>query len=100
VTFVVTVRFVGDPKKAHRALREDPELDRDIRQGIKQYGMIRCTRLVGDGQFIDIDEWPSEKERDAFVRDMAPQLRRWNELMGWPESETLTWRPAEPDEDF
>lgn len=100
LSFFVTVRFKADPQVAHRVLRENPDLEVAILEGIYKHGLVRCARLVGDGQFLDIDEWPSEKERDAFVAAVGPALRKWNELMGNPETETQVWRSAEPDETF
>jgi hypothetical protein len=100
MSFFVTVRFKADPRVAYRVLRENPDLEAAILKGIYEHGLIRCTRLVADGEFLDIDEWPSEKERDAFVAAAGPALRKWNELMGNPETETHAWRSAEPDEAF
>jgi hypothetical protein len=100
MSFFVTVKFKADPQVAHHALRENPDLEAAILKGIYEYGLIRCARLVGDGEFLDIDEWPSEKERDAFVAATGPALKKWNELMGNPDSETHIWRSPEPDETF
>jgi hypothetical protein len=100
MSFIVTVRFKGDPERANRVLREDPELDEAVRQGIFAHGCVRTTRLVGDGEFLDIDEWTSEADRDAFVAAAGPQLKRWNELAGIRSIESKTWRIALPEEDF
>jgi hypothetical protein len=100
MSFFVSVRFKADPKLAHDALRENPDLEQAILKGIYEHGLIRCERLVGDGEFLDIDEWPSEANRDAFVAAAAPALRRWNELMGNPETETHTWNSATEAEVF
>lgn len=100
MSFFVIVRFKGDAKRAHAALREDPELEKNVKQGIFDHGMIRTTRLIGDGEFIDIDEWKSEADRDAFVAEMLPELKRWNELAGITNMESTTWRTPLPEEDF
>jgi hypothetical protein len=100
MSFIVSVRFKGDAKKAHQVLRDNPDLYEAIHDGIYKHGLIRCTRYVSDDGFLDIDEWPSEKERDAFVAATGAALKRWNELMETAESETHTWRPAQPDEQF
>lgn len=100
MSFYVTVRFKADPKVAHDALRNDPELERVLLKGIYEAGLIRCTRLIGDGEFLDIDEWPSEKERDAFVASAGPALKTWNELMGNPETVIETWSSADDDNGF
>jgi hypothetical protein len=100
VSFFVSVRFKADPTIANQVLRENPDLKTAILDGIYEHGLIRCTRLVGDGEFLDIDEWPSERERDAFVAATGAELKRWNELMGNPETETRTWRSPEHHEDF
>jgi hypothetical protein len=100
MSFIVSVRFKADPKVAHRALRENPDLEEAILKGIFDHGLIRCTRIVREGEFLDIDEWPSERERDAFVAAAGPALKKWNELMGNPETETHTWRSPEDGEGF
>lgn len=100
MSFIVSVRFKGDAKKAHQVLRDNPDLYEAIHEGIYKHGLIRCTRYVSDDGFLDIDEWPSENERNAFVAAAGPALKRWNELMQTSESEAHTWRLAEPDEDF
>jgi hypothetical protein len=100
MSFFVSVRFKADATVAHQALRDNPDLREAILEGIFEHGLIRCTRIVGDGEFLDIDEWPSEKERDSFVAAAGPALRKWNELMGNPETETRTWRSAEAGEGF
>jgi hypothetical protein len=100
MSFVVTVRFEGDPKRANRVLREDSELELAVRKGMFEHGCVRTTRLIGDGEFLDIDEWRSEADRDAFVAAAGPQLKRWNELAGIRSLETKTWRAALPEEDF
>ena len=97
MSFYVTVRFKADPIKAHDILRDNPDLEEAILKGIYEHGLIRCTRLVRDGEFLDIDEWPSEKERDAFNAAAGAQLKKWRELMGDPDTETQTWTSA-PDE--
>jgi hypothetical protein len=53
---------------------------------------------VGEGEFIDIDEWRRESDRDAFVVDAGPQLREWLELGGAKKLETGLWRPSEKGE--
>jgi hypothetical protein len=100
VSFIVSVRFKGDAKKAHQVLRDNPDLYEAIHDGIYKHGLIRCARYVSEDGFLDIDEWPSEKERDAFVVATSAELSRWNELMGATESEAHTWRLAEPGEEF
>lgn len=101
MSFYVIVRFKGDPKRAHAALREDADLEKNVKDGIFKYGMVRTTRLIGDGEFIDIDEWKNEADRDAFVAEMGPELKRWNEVAGITNMESTTWRPpANAEEDF
>jgi hypothetical protein len=100
MSFVVTVLFEGDPKRANSVLRENPELDEAVRKGIFEHGCVRTTRLIGDGEFLDIDEWRSEEDRDAFVAAAGPQLKRWTELAGITSIESKTWRVALPEEDF
>lgn len=98
--FMVTIRFKGDPKKAHQVLRENPELFEAVHKGIWDAGLVRCWRYVGDGEFLDVDEWPSEDERDAFVAAAGPQISEWVKLAGITAEETKTWRTANEDEVF
>lgn len=100
MSFFVLVQFKGDPKRANAALREDADLDENIRKGIFDHGLIRTTRLIGEDGYLDIDEWESEADRDAFVAAKGSELARWNEIVGVESMEATTWRSPEPDEDF
>ena len=100
VGFIVMIRFAGDPKKAKQVLDDDPQLDQAVRKGIYEHGMICCRRLVGDGEFVDIDEWASEEDRNAFVAAAGPALAEWTSRAGIAAQETRLWRPAAPDEVF
>lgn len=100
MSFFVLVRFKGDPERANAVLREDSELEKNIHKGIFDYGMVRTTRLIGDGEYLDVDEWESEEDRDRFVAEQGPELKRWTELVGAEMTETTTWRSPRPEEDF
>jgi hypothetical protein len=97
---IATVRFAGDARRAHAVLRENPELERTIREGIRHHGLIRSTRLVAHDGYLDIDEWRHQDDRDAFVVAMAPHIRRWSELAGVTHIESRLWRPAAAGEEL
>lgn len=97
---IVTVRFAGDARRAQEVLRAHPDLERAIREGTRHHGLIRSTQLVGDGEYLDIDEWPDRAHRDAFVTALAPQLNRWSELAGVTHIESRLWRPTVPGKEF
>jgi hypothetical protein len=98
--FVVTIRFKGDPKKAHQVLRDNPELYDAVHEGIYKHGLVRCWRYVSDGEFLDVDEWESEADRDAFNAAHGAQIKEWVRLAGITPEETKTWRTADEDEVF
>jgi hypothetical protein len=98
--FIVTIRFKGDPKRAHQVLRENPALFEAVHKGIYDHGLVRCWRYVGDGEFFDVDEWPSEAERNSFMAAHKDDIAEWVRLSGITPEETRTWRTADEDEVF
>jgi hypothetical protein len=102
MSFIVTMRFDGDPKRANQVLRENPDLYDAVHEGIYRHGLIRCERFVSEdgNSFFDVDVWPSEEHRNAFVAATRDELRRWNELMGFSGTDARTWRSADPGEEF
>lgn len=97
---IVTVRFAGEARRAHAVLREHPELERAIREGIRHHGLVRSTRLVADDEYLDIDEWRHRDDRDAFIAAMAPHIHRWSELADVTHLESRLWRPARVGEEL
>ncbi len=61
---------------------------------------MQCWRYVGDGEFIDIDEWPSEAERIAFNEEHSEDIAEWVRLSGIVAEDVRTWRTADEDEVF
>jgi hypothetical protein len=100
--FIVTIRFKGDPKKANQVLRDDPELYKAVHEGIYEHGLERCWRYINDedGEFLDVDEWPSEAERNSFMEAHREDIAEWVRLSGIKAEETRTWRTADEDEVF
>jgi hypothetical protein len=97
---IVTVRFAGEARRARAVLREHPDLERAIREGIRDHGLVRSTLLVADEEYLDIDEWRHRADRDAFIAAMGPHLQRWSELADVTQLESRLWRPARPAEDL
>lgn len=98
--FIVTIRFKGDPKKANQVLRDNPHLYEAVHEGIYKHGLVQCWRYVGDGDFLDVDEWPSEAERNSFMEAHREDIAEWVRLSGITAEETRTWRTAGDDEVF
>jgi hypothetical protein len=98
--FIVTIRFKGDPKRAHQVLRDNPRLYEAVHDGIYKHGLVRCWRYVGDGEFLDVDEWPSEAERIAFNEEHGEGIAEWVRLSGIVAEDVRTWRTADADEVF
>ncbi len=100
ITLVMTVRFEGESAASDQALRDHPDLAELVAAAAARHNLVRSTRLVGDGVYMDIDEWAHEADRDAFVAELRPHIARWNELAGVTGMRSEKWRPAAPDEDF
>jgi hypothetical protein len=99
IRLVMTVRFEGDSARHDQVLRDEPELARAVADAARRHNLVRSTRLVGDGVFMDVDEWEREEDRDAFVAELGPLLRRWNELAGVTGMVSEKWRPGASGED-
>ncbi len=100
IRLVMTVRFEGDSAASNRVLRDHPDLAELVEAAAVRHNLVRSTRLVGDGVYMDVDEWDREEDRDAFVAELRPHIVRWNELAGVVGMRSQKWRPAAPDEDF
>jgi hypothetical protein len=99
MSFIVTVHFVGDAARSDAILREDPELAGRLRDATTRFGLRRSTRLLGDGEYMEIDEWDRREDREAFLAEMRPALIAWLERAGVTMHST-TWRTARDDEVF
>lgn len=99
MSFIVTVHFVGDASRSDAILREDPELAGQLRDATTRCGLRRSTRLIGDGEYMEIDEWNRQEDREAFLAEMRPALIDWHERAGITMRST-TWRTARDDEVF
>jgi hypothetical protein len=85
--------------RSDAVLREDPELAARVRDAAARHGLRRSTRLLGDGEYMEIDEWDRREDREAFLAEMRPALIEWHERAGIRMSST-TWRGARDDEVF
>jgi hypothetical protein len=97
MAIIVTVQFTGDSDCADAVLRDHPDLAQTVRAAAEKHGMIRSTRYIGDdGEFMDIDEWESLEDRNAFLAEVRPHLVRWNELAGVSGMVSKVWRLGPP----
>jgi hypothetical protein len=96
--FVVTIHFEGSAERASAVLRERSDLAAAIQAAADRHHLVQATRLVGDGQFLEIDEWRREEDRDAFVKDAGGELAEWAQLAGMRKVATHVWRPSRDGE--
>jgi len=99
MSFIVTVHFIGDAARSDAILREDPELAGRLRDATTRFGLRRSTRLLGDGEYMEIDEWDRREDREAFLAEMRPALVDWLDRAG-VTMRSATWRTASDDEVF
>jgi hypothetical protein len=99
VSFIVTVHFLGDASRSDAILRDDPGLAARLRDATSRFGLRRSTRLIGDGEYMEIDEWDRQEDREAFLAEMRPALIDWHERARITMRST-TWRTARDDEVF
>lgn len=99
MSFIVTVHFVGDASRSDAILRDDPDLAAGVRDAASRHGLRRSTRLLGEGEYLEIDEWDRQEDREAFLTEMRPRLVEWHERAGIRMRST-PWRSARDDEVF
>lgn len=99
MSFIVTVHFTGEASRADAILRQDPELAARLSDATSRFGLRRSTRLLGDGEYMEIDEWDRREDREAFLAEMRPALIGWLQRAGVRMSST-TWRSADDEEVF
>jgi hypothetical protein len=96
MTIIVTVRFTGDPERADAVLREHPAIADAVRKAAAAHGLVKTTRYRREGEFLEIDEWEREEDRNAFLAEVGAHLTRWNELAEISDMESTVWHPARP----
>jgi hypothetical protein len=94
MSIVVTVRFDGDPDRMRAFNREHRDVMDAMREISKKHGMIGHRQLYREGEVMDIDEWPSEAARQAFLEEASPLLKQLGEYVGGSWQSTV-WEPSD-----
>jgi hypothetical protein len=92
MTLLVTVRFPVDIAVDDRLNRDHPETLEALKDVVKRHPPISHRRFVGDGSFLDLEEWESQEALDAFLAEARPIISERSRLRG-AAAEEATWFP-------
>jgi hypothetical protein len=88
MTVIVTARVDADPTEVERNEVEHPELMQAILKAAD--GRMRSHRRFGrPGETLDIDEYDSLADYEAFFSDARPAIVRLGEALGSPYRDTV-----------
>lgn len=88
------IRFPVPFEIAIAVYESRPDLMQPIMELIGKHGLISHETLIGDGEFMDIDVFPSREAHAAFKAEAAPHIAAYEEALGASSVETV-WETAE-----
>ncbi len=85
---ICTVRIPHQLEKVQRVEEAHPEVMEAIGSAAMKY-MTAHRRTATDGEVLDLDEFASREDYDAFIAEAGPAIRRYGELLGAPAVDTV-----------
>ncbi|UGS37263.1 hypothetical protein [Capillimicrobium parvum] len=85
---ICTVRIPHDLEKVQQVEADNAEVMQAIMAAAQKY-MTGHRRTARDGEVMDLDEFASREDYDAFIAEAAPSIRRYGELLGAPAQDTV-----------
>jgi hypothetical protein len=88
MAIIVTVRVEADPERVGRVEGDNPELVQEILKAAE--GRMKSHRRFGrDGETLDIDEYDSVADYEAFYAEALSAIERLGEAIGTPYRDTV-----------
>jgi hypothetical protein len=81
MAIICTVRIPRAHAEVQSVEDGNPELMERI-GGAAFRHMTTHRRLIGDGEVIDIDEFPAREDYDAFMSEVGDEVARYGKLLG------------------
>jgi hypothetical protein len=85
---VVTVNIDADPALVEKAEQDNPEVMQVIGAAAGKY-MTGHRRTVRDGQVMDLDEFASAADYDAFIAEAGEAIAKYGKAIGIAPRDTL-----------
>ena len=88
MTVVCTVRIPRALAKVRQVERDNPDVMEVIGAAARKY-MIAHRRTATDAEVMDLDEFASREDYDAFIGEARTAIERYGELLGAPAQDTV-----------
>jgi hypothetical protein len=88
LTVVCTVRIPHALAKVQKVERDNPDLMEAIGTAARKY-MIGHRRTATDAEVMDLDEFASREDYNAFIGEAHTAIARYGELLGAPAQDTV-----------
>lgn len=85
---ICTVRIPHALEHVQRTEADHPEVMQEIMTAAMKY-MTGHRRTATDGEVMDLDEFASREDYDAFIGEAGDAIRRYGELLGAPAQDTV-----------
>jgi hypothetical protein len=88
MAIIVTVRVDADPERVGRVEADNPELVQEILAAAE--GRMKSHQRFGRvGETLDIDEYDSVADYEAFYAEALPAIERLGAAIGTPYRDTV-----------
>jgi hypothetical protein len=88
LTVVCTVRIPHVLEKVQRVEGDNPDVMEVIGAAARKY-MLAHRRTATDQEVMDLDEFASREDYDAFIEEAGTAIARYGELLGAPAHDTV-----------
>ncbi|MBS1885860.1 MAG: hypothetical protein JSU06_01605 [Actinobacteria bacterium] len=88
MSIVVTVNIDSDVERVEQVERDNPDVMATIGGAARKY-MTSHRRTFRDGHVMDLDEFASKADYDAFFAEAGGAIKRYGELIGVAPRDTL-----------
>lgn len=94
MTVVCTVRIPYSLEHVERVEAEHPEVMQEITAAAIKY-MTGHRRTANDDEVLDLDEFASREDYDAFIAEAGPAIARYGEALGGPPPKDTVYTVVE-----
>jgi len=95
MSIIVAIKFPVPPAQANAALAANPGALAPLGEAMEKFGGKFLLRLEHDNEFIDLDEWPSLEDYQAFKAEAQAVIDAFEAALGTASTEEIwtAWRP-------
>jgi hypothetical protein len=88
MSILVTVTFDAAPEVVAQVEEDHPDLMQTLGASAAKY-FVSHRRLVRDDRVMDLDEFASKADHDAFLAEAGDVVRKYEQLVGGQATDTV-----------